>query len=260
MASVPRGRFVWYELMTTDPDAATRFYADVAEWQSEPWPDSPEPYTILLNGQRPLGGVMALPEPARAAGAPPAWIAYVSTPNTDETVEDARARGAQLVHGPMDVPTVGRMAILSDPQGAALAVYTPEGDTPGHGGPPVYGDFSWHELATTDPDAAWGFYTELFDWTSTGDFDMGEMGLYRMFGQNDMPYGGIYIKPADMPAPSHWLLYIKVSDLDAALDRVRAGGGQVINGPMEVPGGDHVAQCMDPQGAMFALHEAASAA
>lgn len=260
MASVPRGRFVWYELMTTDVDSARRFYGDVAEWQSEPWPDSPEPYTILLNGQRPLGGVMALPAEARAAGAPPAWIAYVSTPDADETVEDAKARGAQVMHGPMDLPTVGRVAIISDPQGAAVAVFTPESDTPGQGGPPVSGDFSWHELATTDPDAAWAFYTELFDWKSAGDFDMGEMGAYRMFGQDEMPYGGIYIKPADMPAPSHWLLYIKVSDLEAALDRVRAGGGQVVNGPMEVPGGDHVAQCMDPQGAMFALHEAASAA
>lgn len=254
MADVPKGRFVWYELMTTDPDAATGFYQDVAEWGTEPWANSPEPYTVLLNGQRPLGGVMAIPAEAAQGGMPPMWTAYVCTDDVDATIEKAKELGAHLLFGPMDLPEVGRVAMLSDPQGAAFSIYRPEGDAPGGDYPPVPGDFSWHELATTDHAAAFSFYSELFGWEKTSDFDMGEMGLYQMYGQDGREYGGMFNKPADMPFPPHWLLYIHVTDVDDAVDRVTKNGGQVLNGPMEVPGGDRVAQCMDPQGAVFALH------
>lgn len=254
MSNVPRGRFVWYELLTTDPAAAQRFYAQVIDWGNEPFAGSPTPYTIFLNGQRQLGGLMQLPEEAVREGAPPHWLAYIATPSVDDTLEQAKARGSQVFFGPIDIPSVGRMAVLSDPQGAMFAVYTPEGPAPGQDGPAVNGDISWHELATSDQRAAFRFYSELFGWEKTSDFDMGEMGVYQMFGQNGMPYGGIYDKPADMPAPPHWLLYVKVPDIDDAVELVKTNGGQILNGPMEVPGGDRIAQCLDPQGAAFALH------
>lgn len=250
---IPAGRFVWYELMTTDPDKAKPFYEDVVDWGSQPW-NGPTPYTMWMNGSEPIGGLMELPEEARKMGAPPHWLAYISTPDVDATVDKAKGLGANVLFGPMDIPTVGRVCGLADPQGAMFAVFTPADHQPGAAWPRNPGDMSWHELATTDADAALDFYQQLFGWKKNSDFDMGPMGMYHMYGLDGDDYGGIFNKPADMPAPPHWLLYAMVTDIDDAVDRVKKNGGQVLNGPMEVPGGDMVAQCMDPQGAMFALH------
>ncbi|MCL7937136.1 MAG: VOC family protein, partial [marine benthic group bacterium] len=93
----------------------------------------------------------------------------------------------------------------------------------------------------------------LFGWKKHEDMDMGEYGIYRIYGGDGPPLGGIMTRPPEMPIGA-WLFYVTVNDIDAAVERVKAGGGQVLNGPMEVPGGDRVAQCQDPQGAMFALH------
>jgi predicted enzyme related to lactoylglutathione lyase len=124
------------------------------------------------------------------------------------------------------------------------------------------GEVSWHELATTNHEEAFEFYTTLFGWQKTDAMDMGEMGTYQMYGPESdeaVTYGGIFNKPPDMPAPPHWLYYIRVDDIHAAVDRVKENGGQVLNGPMEVPGGDQIAQCLDPQGAAFALHASSHA-
>ena len=117
------------------------------------------------------------------------------------------------------------------------------------------GQFSWHELYTTDSEAAFEFYSEIFGWKKTDAMDMGEQGIYQMYGRpgETFPLGGIYNKPPEMPAPPHWLLYIQVSNLEAALETVKARGGQLLSGPGDVPGGQ-VAQCMDPQGCAFALY------
>ena len=151
------------------------------------------------------------------------------------------------------------MAVLADPQGTVFAVYTPEAPTPSSD-TPALGEFSWHELATTDPAAALGFYSALFGWEKTNSFDMGpESGLYQMYGWGGKSMGGIYKKPADMPAPPNWLPYAMVANADQAAARATAAGGQIVNGPMEVPGGDRIAVILDPQGAAFAVHSKAKA-
>ena len=155
---------------------------------------------------------------------------------------------------PMSVPDVGRMAVLRDPQGAVFAVFTAEADSPGREGPPQVGEFSWHELATSDYEAGFDFYSALFGWQKTTAMDMGEMGVYQMYGSGEHELGGMYNLLPEIPAPPHWLLYAKVPDVEAAAETVKSLGGQVLNGPMDVPGGDRVVQCMDPQGAAFALH------
>jgi predicted enzyme related to lactoylglutathione lyase len=255
---VPAGHFVWYELMTTDTDGAKAFYQDVVDWTTQPFDASPEPYSIWMNGAEPRGGLMELPAEARKMGAPPCWVAYVSTPDTDATVEKAKRLGANVVHGPMSIPTVGRMCMLTDPQGAMFAVYTPEEHTPGGDWPRNPGDFSWHELLTTDAVAAFAFYSDLFGWEKTSEFDMGPMGIYQLYGLDGDEYGGMFNKSDDMPGPPNWLLYAMVPDIDSAVERVKKNGGQILNGPMEVPGGDMVVQCMDPQGGAFALHAKAA--
>lgn len=158
MTSIPRGRFCWYELMTTDPRTAEEFYAAVAGWGTEEWQGSDPPYTLWKNGPTALGGLMELPEEAAAAGVPPHWIAYVSTPDFDASLQEARATGAELVWGPRSLPGVGRFAGVRDPQGAMFALYEPAGEAPGHDGVAGPGEFSWHELATSDWEQAWRFY------------------------------------------------------------------------------------------------------
>jgi predicted enzyme related to lactoylglutathione lyase len=135
-----------------------------------------------------------------------------------------------------------------------FCAFQPATYTPGHDGPPAIGEFSWHELATTDWEAAWTFYSKLFGWQKADAMDMGEMGTYQMYHRGAHPLGGIFNKPPEMPV-SCWVLYVRVPDVAAAVSQVTAMGGKVLMGPMEVPGGDLVAQCSDPQGALFALHQ-----
>jgi hypothetical protein len=209
---------------------------------------------MFTRGGIPIGGSMQLPEDARKMGAPPHWLAYVGTPDVDKTMSQATALGAKTYVSPQDIPTVGRFAVAADPQGATIAFYTPSNPQPPSHTPEV-GDISWHELATTDPAGAASFYSAVAGWSILSTHDMGPMGLYQMFGYGDITLGGIFAKPPDMPAPSNWLIYVRVPDIRRAADAVKANGGQVVNGPMEVPGGDWIVQCMDPQGAMFALHQ-----
>ena len=262
------GRFVWYDLVTPDPDAAEGFYTKVAGWGTMPWSgadalDGSGPYIMWTAGETAIGGRGKLPEEAIAQGAPPHWLAYVTVPDLGAVVERTKEMGGGVLMPPTTMEGVGAFAILRDPQGAAFCPFTPEAGAGGEIEAPHVGQFSWHDLLTTDHEAAFAFYCEVFGWEKTGQMDMGEMGIYQMFGPEaggDFSYGGMFNKPANMPAPPHWLCYIMVEDIDQALASVREMGGQVLDGPREVPGGDQIAQCMDPQGAAFALHSKGPAA
>ena len=198
---------------------------------------------------------MELPEMAREEGTPPNWITYVSTPDVDKTVARVKTLGGKVYHGPEDIPNVGRFAIVADPQGATFAVFKGEGEQPATPEPGP-GFFSWHELTTSDPSAAWRFYSELFGWQKTEAMDMGGGETYQMFGFGDGPsVGGMSRKEG---VPPHWLPYVIVSDVDAAAKQIQAGGGKIMLGPMEVPGGDRIAIGIDPQGAALGVHQRAS--
>lgn len=252
MKTMKKGRFDWYDLMTPDIAGAKAFYSEVVGWKTTKWEQAG--YEMWTVGEQAIGGMMALPDEARKMGAPPHWLAYIETDDVDATVKKAQQLGAKVHHSPTDIPTVGRFAALADPQGASFAVFKPleAMEDP----PRKAGYFNWHELHTTDNEAAWKFYSELFGWKPTSSMDMGPgMGTYSMFGldsQNSM--GGMSNMAKVRNMPPHWLYYVTVDDLDAAIGRVKKSGGKVLNGPMEVPGGDKIAQCMDPQGGMFALH------
>jgi predicted enzyme related to lactoylglutathione lyase len=245
----PTGRFVWFDLITTHPDQAPGFYGKVAGWGTQAW-DGPAPYTMWINNGTPIGGIGQLPN----ASARPHWLAHISTADVDATVRTATDLGSKVITPPTDIPTVGRFAVVADPQGAVFGVFTPKGEAPGHEGEPELGEFSWHELTTHDHPAAFRFYERLFGWQKTSAMDMGPMGTYQMFGRNGVVLGGMYNKTAEMPAPPSWLYYVRVEDVQRAVDAVTSNGGKVVNGPMEVPGGDWIAQCVDPQGAPFAVH------
>jgi predicted enzyme related to lactoylglutathione lyase len=252
-----RGQFVWFDLMTSDPEAAVSFYTDLVGWGTQPWEGGDQPYTMWTNGEQPLGGVMEILVEAGQAGAPPNWMAYVAVSDVDAVADRAKELGGSVMHPPTDVPGAGRFAVLADPQGAVFAVYTSKDESPSPAGPPKSGEFSWHELATTDYQGAYEFYADLFGWEKQEAMEMGEGWIYQIYGRAGTPLGGMFNKTAEMPGPPMWLYYIKVDSVEAAVERVRQLGGQVLNGPMDVPGGDQIAQCMDPQGAVFALHSSA---
>lgn len=245
-----RGRFVWHELMTTDPQAAGAFYSKVLPWKTQPsgMPD----YTLWVSGKTQAGGLMAQPESARQSGAAPSWLIYIGTPDVDATAAAAERLGGKVLRPPADIPSVGRFAVLSDPQGATFAIFTP--GAPPAGAPPT--DFSWHELATSDAQAALSFYSELFGWSRGPAHDMGPAGTYQLIEHGGTQVGGAY-KLMDASKPPQWLTYISVASVDKAAAAAKAAGGKVTQGPMEVPGGSRIAQILDPQGGAFAVHEPA---
>lgn len=247
--------FVWYELLTPDPEAAKAFYPEVTGWKTGIFemPGGP-PYSMWLNGERPIGGALQMPPEAVAQGAKAHWLPYAGVPSVDETYQRALELEAKSFVAPQDIPNVGRFAVLADPQGAMFALHSSSTTPMADPQPPVVGDISWHELSTSDPEAAWTFYSTLFGWHETGRRDMGADGTYQMFGWADFPAGGIFTKPPHMPAPS-WVLNVNVPDLEASVAAAKSLGVQILYGPMEVPDGSHVAGATDLQDAVFALHQ-----
>jgi uncharacterized protein len=252
-----RGNFVWHELMTTDTQSASSFYPRVTGWKTRAW-ERDSSYTLFEGATGPMGGLMKLPEDATSMGAPPSWLPYLGTQDAAGTIAHAQRLGGRVLKDVQDMPDVGKFAVLADPQGATFAVLQSAHSTPSSIGRPAAGEFSWHELATSDHRAALEFYSELFGWRKGAGHDMGPMGIYQLFTIGGKEAGGMFNKDPDMPA--HWLSYVNVSDADAAARAASAAGGKIVNGPMDVPGGDRIAQIRDPQGGAFAVHAFAKAA
>ena len=241
-----RGRVVWHELMTPDSAAAHGFYTKVLGWRTQGWEHDPS-YAMFAASSGPLGATVAQTESS------PYWRHYIATPDFDATLERAQSLGGSVIVEPAALPDGGRYAVLTDPQGAVFGVFSPAMPR-GPDKPPKVGQFSWLELATTDAKAALDFYCDLFGWNISAEHDMGPMGIYYLFDCNGRAIGGAFNKPAEMPGPPAWLGYVRVKDLDKTVKRAGKAGAKLLNGPMEVPGGDWIAQLADPQGAMFAVH------
>jgi predicted enzyme related to lactoylglutathione lyase len=239
--------------MTTDMDAAVKFYNAVIGWGAAPFAGSPQPYTMFLNGEAPVGGVMPKPEDIPA---PPFWSLYVGVPKLEDAAAHIKRLGGSECSPVIDVPNVGRMQMMQDPQGAAFYIYEPATTEQGPEGQAAIGQASWLELMTTDAPAAMKFYQEIFGWQPSEAMDMGPgLGMYQMFNRPHGMIGGMMNKPKELAdVPPNWQIYFLVPDINAAIERIKANGGRILNGPMEVPGGDWVVNAMDPQGAAFSLH------
>lgn len=253
----PPSPFVWYELMTSDATAAAAFYRSVIGWQTADAGMPDLAYTLLSAatpaGPVQVGGLMALPAEAAAAGARPAWTGYVAVDDVDARAAQVLQAGGAVHHPAQDIPGVGRFAIVADPQGAVVCLFKDLGDAPApQAAPGTPGTIGWHELYASDLDSAWGFYNDLFGWTKAEAMDMGPMGIYQLFAAGGQAIGGMMTRPPEVPQPC-WLYYVNVEAIDAAAARVAAASGRVISGPMQVPGGSWIVQCLDPQGAMFAM-------
>jgi predicted enzyme related to lactoylglutathione lyase len=247
------GRPLWYELMTTDMKAAEAFYRTVVGWKTSPFDGAGQPYTMFnRSGDVSVGGVLTKPDEVKA---PPFWAMYVGVPKLEEAASHIKRLGGKEHTEVIEVPDVGRMQMMMDPQGAAFYIYEPARTEQRPEAAAEVGEASWHELMTTDAPAAMKFYEQVFGWQPSEAMDMGPMGKYQMFNRPHGMIGGMMNKPPEMAnVPPNWQIYFRVPDVHAAAERIKANGGKILNGPMEVPGGDWVVNAMDPQGAAFGLH------
>ena len=245
------GRFAWYELLTTDMEAARTFYADVVGWGTQDASVPGNPYTFFRIGQTPVSGMMNLPEEVKRRGGSQCWIGYVTVNDVDAGVARVRQLGGSIYLAPTDVPGVSRVAVVTDPQRTTIALVkwlTPPEPPPSAEG--KLGRVGWHELLATDGAKALPFYNTLFGWQNGGT-ETGEGRDYQLVSVGGQTFGGMFTKPPMVKLP-FWLFYFGVGDIDAAAERVKVCGGRILEGPLEVPGA-WIARCEDPQGAMFAL-------
>lgn len=253
-----QGSFVWYELLTSDVEAAQAFYEGVIGWQARDSGMAGMDYRLFCVPGHEMGaaGFMALTDEMRARGVPPNWSGYVAVSDLEAICAKIVSLGGTITMPPHDIPGVGRFAVFADPQGAVLCLFTPnppEGAMPEMPKPPAPGTFGWHELMANDGATIFSFYEAIFGWKKDMAIDMGPMGTYQLFGlEPGQAFGGMMTRPPQAPVP-HWAYYICVDAIDAAVARLTAAGGTVINGPMEVPGGSFIVNCRDPQGAYFNL-------
>jgi len=246
------GAFIWYELMTSDIEAARAFYEPVVGWTIGGKSDMPGmDYRMVSAPDGMVGGVMQIDDDMAANGARPVWLGYIGVEDVDATAAAIKWEGGKILVEPRDIPDVGRFAMATDPQGAPFYVmrgFSNEAstaflaDAPGH--------CAWNELSTPDQKGAHAFYEGLFGWTNPDSMPMDEMGDYRFLFVGDERIGAT-VEQKDRPAT--WLFYFRVPSIPAAVEAVKARGGTIMMGPHEVPGGDHIVIGGDPQGATFAL-------
>ena len=254
-----RGSFIWYELMSPDPEGSKAFYDSVVDWNIGEGVPEYNGYRMIGRSEGGFaGGLLPLTNEMQQHGARPAWLGYIYVEDVDATVASIERAGGKALMPAFEVPNVGRVAMVADPQGAPFYIMKP---IPPANDPEGKSDvFSvdqpqrvrWNELATSDPDAAVDFYRSQFDWDQQGDMDMGEMGKYRFIQSGTTNIGAIMRKPPQLPM-SLWTYYIGVDDIDRAVEAINSGGGRVLNGPMEIPGGEFALNGLDPQGASFSL-------
>jgi hypothetical protein len=235
------GKFVWHEQVSSDPKQAQSFYTQLFGWGTDVFQPGEADYTMITSGGASHGGFGKAMEGAP----PPHWLSHVRVASLDETIEKAKSAGGKLAAGPFDMPEVGRIGIIGDPQGAFISAYEPAGD-----GPAAAGVFVWDELVTSDADGAQRFYGEVFGWTAK---DMGaDFGGYRIFESGDTGVAGLMTAP-DESIPSHWQPYVAVEDVDATTAKAGELGGTTLMEPMDVPTVGRIALLRDPQGAVFGI-------
>lgn len=236
------GKFVWHEQVSPDPKQAEAFYTGLFGWGTEALQPGEVDYTMISARGQMHGGFSKAMEGAP----PPHWLSHVQVENLEPTIERAKSAGGKLAAGPFEMSEVGRIAILTDPQGAFISIYEPGADASASG----EGVFVWDELTTTDVDAAQAFYEAVFGWTTT---EMGpEYGGYRIFNRDDTGIAGLMTAPHES-IPPHWQPYVAVDDPDGTAAKATELGGSVLMEPMDVPEVGRIAVLKDDQGATFGI-------
>ena len=248
------GTFSWPELSTTDPAAAKKFYTSLFGWQFRDVPMGElGNYTILTLDGNEVGALTGMMPELQKQGVPPNWLSYVTVQNVDDSAKKAKDLGGTVAMGPFDVMDLGRMAVITDPQGATFSLWQPLKHI-GVGVLDEPGSLGWTQLNAKDAAKAKPFYTGLLGWTSRDDAMPGEQGAYTTWLKGDGMAGGMMAMPANDPSPPHWLVFWAVRDVDASYARAIDLGARSFVPPTEIPGGmGRIAVLADPQGAVFAL-------
>ena len=247
------GTLSWADLATTDQEGAKAFYGGLFGWEYEDVPvGEGQTYSMAKLGGR-SAAAMATQQPGEtAAGIPPHWNVYVTVEDVDAVSGSASDYGGTVLVGPFDVFDAGRMSVIAGPDGAVLCLWQP-GTSIGAEVVNAPGALSWADTATTDAEAAQGFYISLFGW----DFDqMSEEPPYWVISNDGRSNGGMTVPPPGVP--SNWFPYFAVDDVDMAIEQARDAGGNPFLGPIDVPNSGRFALIQDPQGAAFAVLSSAN--
>lgn len=251
-----QGTPCWYELATStgNLESADRFYSDVMGWSIEDSGMEGFDYHLARATGDMVAGLMTMPDDA--ASMPPFWLIYFAVDDGEASVAEIEAAGGRIYRPLAEIPGTGRFAIAADPQGAGFGVLEPAPMADGSAGGNAFdqqkmGHGNWHELMTSDPDGAFAFYSRLFGWQKSTAMPMGEMGTYQLFSHRGGDIGAV-MSLGNSPAPN-WLPYFGVDGVKGAIARIEAGGGKLVHGPVDVPGGAFIAVAQDPQGAYFAV-------
>lgn len=245
--------FIWYELMTSDLDEATRFYEDVVGWSVQDSGIPGMPYRLFSKGETAVGGMMSWA--SLGMNKRTQWKGHLFAADVDKVSAELVADGAKVFGPTQQVGGVGRFAVMADPQGAEFLLFEPDRlQVPPQLAATQAGGIGWRELATSNWEEAWSFYSKHFGWTKDIAVPMGAMGTYQTFATTNGSMGGMMnLLPQGNQAAPAWLFYFTVDEIQPAAERIRQSGGTVTHGPVQVPGDGWIVQATDSQGGLFAL-------
>lgn len=255
-----RGEFIWYELLTNDCDAAIKIYGSILGWQTRESIQQHVDYRICRMEDDDAGeahdvcGLLQLTDGMIKDGVKPVWLGYIGVEDVDQSASDIVAAGGSTQMPPTSIANIGRLAMVTDPQGVPFYVMrglSNKNSLAFASDRPRIGHCAWNELITSDPESAKAFYFNAFGWTKDGEMDIGPMGSYEFIRHNGI-IGAIMPKPKEMKTPI-WHYYFRCADIGRAAKTITELGGHIEFGPDEIPGGDFILKGIDPQGALFAL-------
>ena len=235
------GNFVWFELIPPDIDKAKAFFPETVGWSTSAMDMGDFQYTMLTAKDSPQAGVVN----PKMDGVPPHWASYVSVSDVDGAAKKASKHGGKVIVEPFDIPSVGRAALVADPEGATFFLFKgAESDDNSSTA------FHWNELWAKNAENVLPFYENVLGY-SVKKMEM-PTGPYYLLEQDGRSCAGVMTSPID-EAPAMWLPYITVDDPDAVGKRVEANGGEIKNPTVEIDGVGRFAIVADNAGAVVGV-------
>lgn len=242
------GTISWTDLETSDQEGAKAFYGGLFGWEYEDMPVGEHgTYSMAKLGGRSAAAMAGQREGDAEKGIPPHWNVYVTVEDVDATTAKVAGAGGQVYAEPFDVFDAGRMSVIADPSGAALALWQP-GTNIGAEVVNEPGALTWADMATPDGPAAQAFFSEVLGWRFE---TMSEEPPYWVIFSGERSQGGMTVPPPGVPP--NWFPYFAVADAEATSKAAEEAGGTPFMGPVDLPNGGRFVLIQDPQGAPFGI-------